>query len=180
MFFKPTISWGEIFLGVLVLSFLVGCGRVVFIFEYGSPLKLQENAFTISDGAGQKEIAYAFIHSVAFHKVDGIKQHVDISEQDDLERLVAQIKPANNHCRIPFDQVLSYSSSSHLKESISIEYICPSEENFIKFNSYVLSTTLYIYEDEKGNLVIKHWCDTSQGSGTEIGLSCHIKNLRNP
>lgn len=174
------IKLARIIIALPIFAILIGCGWTLFTIEYGTQLNLQKSDFTIEDPTNQSEIAHAFIHSVAFNQIDGIKPYIASSEYDDLERLMAQLKLANDRCRIPFDQVLSWSASSHLRESISIEYICPDEDNFIKFTTYTLSTDLYFYEDEKGHFMIKHWCDTQQWVSNEIGRSCLIKNLTNP
>ncbi|MEM8859113.1 MAG: hypothetical protein AAGD96_12375 [Chloroflexota bacterium] len=174
------IKLARIIVVLPIFAILIGCGWTLFTIEYGTQLNLQKSDFTIEDPTNQSEIAHAFIHSVAFNQIDGIKPYIASSEHDDLERLIAQLKLANDRCRIPFDQVLSLSSSSYLKESISIEYACPDENNFIKFTPYILSADIYFFEDEDGHLMIKHWCDTRQGFGNEIGRSCLIKNLTNP
>lgn len=173
-------NWGKILILIPIFAILIGCGRIAFVFEFGYPLRLEKSDFTVENPKNQSEIAYTFINSVAFHNIEGIKPYVAESEWGKLNRIVEQIEPATSRCRYPFDPVLSFGTRSQSRESISIHYECPDEESFIKFNTYTLSTTLYFYEDERGHLIIKHWCDTRQGYGTEIGLSCLIKNLRNP
>ncbi|MFK7806098.1 MAG: hypothetical protein AB8G95_30995 [Anaerolineae bacterium] len=168
-------NWGKILILTPILAILIGCGRVAFVFSYGSPLRLEASDFTVEDPKNQDEIAYTFIESIAFHKIEGIKPFVVESKRDDLIKLVNQIEPATNRCRHPFDLVLLGPGSSYkqnLEQKISIQYQCPVEGELMNYRTYFLTATIFFEKDANGHLRIIRWCGVRAWHNEDIGSKC--------